>query len=379
MHQRSRITTARAALLALAGIVALAGWMSFPGKASLESLVQPYKRRCSATILLYRARIAQYHALITRKVKTGSYGRAMIEDGVPPISISGDSDESPPVEVLPPVVSTYGQVFEKPPPESPLVKRKTPMPSGETAPRSPDVRTVRHKVPDRMMPPRPDRRPALSKGEGLPPVAPRVWTHGSRERPCVALSFDSGEMSAGRDGCNRLIDHLIATRTPATFFLTGRFAESYPDITKRLGGVRHFELGNHSHTHPDLTGKSPESIAGEIIRTQRAIHRLAGRQGRLFRPPFGKLDPVVKRVAAMNGLQTVLWDVAADDYRKDVTGEQVKRAVLGGVRNGSIILLHMHGDGSASCDALPSIITGLRERGFELVTVSSLIGDKALD
>ncbi|MCU0844461.1 MAG: polysaccharide deacetylase family protein [Spirochaetes bacterium] len=379
MHQRSRISTFHAALLALLGTVALSGWISFPGKASLETLVQPLKHRCHGTIVLYRARIAQYHALFMGKVKTGSYGRAMSEGDVPVFTETRDAEGKIKLEEPVTAESAYRPGSEMPPPESPLVKRKPPTVIIETARQTPDPGKPRQKLPERKTHPAIVRKPVPARMEGLPPVKPMVWKHGSRDRPRVALSFDSGETNAGRDGCNRLIDHLVATGTPATFFLTGRFAESYPDLTRRLGSVRHFELGNHSHTHPDLTGRSSESVANEIMRAQRVIHRLTGRQGRLFRPPFGKIDPVVKQVVAMNGLQTILWDVAADDYRKDVTGEQVKRAVLGGVRNGSIILLHMHGNGSASCDALPSIISGLRSRGFELVMVSSLIGDKALE
>ena len=83
----------------------------------------------------------------------------------------------------------------------------------------------------------------------------------------------------------------------------------------------------------------------------------------------------VNNIAARHGLHTVLWDVAADDYRKDRTGRQVTNSVLAGARNGSIVLLHMHGDGSAACEALPDIIAGLRGRGFELVKVSALIDE----
>ncbi len=107
-------------------------------------------------------------------------------------------------------------------------------------------------------------------------------------------------------------------------------------------------------------------MAEEILHTQRVIHRISGRRGRLFRPPYGKTNSTVNDIAARYGLHTVLWDVAADDYRKDVSGAQVAKSVLAGVRNGSIVLLHMHGDGSSACEALPEIIADSRAR-FELV------------
>ncbi|HSV97204.1 MAG TPA: polysaccharide deacetylase family protein [Spirochaetota bacterium] len=379
MYRRPGFTAAHATLLAFVGIAVFAGWAGLTGKTSLESMVQPIKRRCYAAVVVYRGRIVQYHAHIAKKIKTRSYGRAMLDGDTPALPDSHGADEAMPGLAAAPVVLTYAPGTEKPPPESLLVKGRPPV-----APDAPS-RPARLAPELRRKPLRQILRPPLVPGPQLgrvmelPPVAPRVWKHGPRERPRVALSFDSGEINAGHEGCSRLIDHLVASKTPATFFLTGRFAEGFPEMVRKIGSVRHFELGNHSHTHPDLTGKSSESVTEEILRAQSAIHRLTGRQGRLFRPPYGKVDPVVREAAARNGFHTVLWDVAADDYRNDVTPEQVTRAVLGGVRNGSIILLHMHGNKTASCVAVPAIISGLRNRGFELVMVSSLIGDTVVE
>ncbi len=373
MQRRSPITAAQAALLSLVVTAMLVGWVSVPGRASLESLVQPLKCRCCDIMVIYGTRIIESRAHIVKKIKTRSYGIAWSEGELPALSDYRGTNEAVSPAGPVPVIAAYGPRTENPPPESPLIKRGPPA-VRETAHRSSmDIPDSRRKPKERLSPEPRMPGPKPPHIGVLPPVPPGVWKHGSRERPRVALSFDSGDLGAGRDGCNRLIDHLIADKTPATFFLTGRFAEGYPDIVRRLGSVRHFELGNHSYAHPDLTGRKPGSVADEIMRAQRAIYALTGRQGRLFRPPFGKVDAVVKEVAARHGLYTVLWDVAADDYRREVTSEQVARAVLGGARNGSIVLLHMHGNGSASCEALPAIITGLRGRGFELVTVSSLI------
>jgi peptidoglycan/xylan/chitin deacetylase (PgdA/CDA1 family) len=45
-----------------------------------------------------------------------------------------------------------------------------------------------------------------------------------------------------------------------------------------------------------------------------------------------------------------------------------------GARNGSIIIMHANGRGWHTAEALPQIIAFLRGRGFELVTVSELLG-----
>ena len=372
MRHKSHNTTVRAALLLVAAAV-LSGGMRLSGVEGLEGAVVKLRARVNTTLIRYRERIGDYKVYIAQKIRAGEYGRGAADTAGPksPAPVIGHDERPPalsPVESPPPHPH-----FDGPPPKSPLVRIRTPIASLGRG----SVQIV-DRVPGNGFPavgaPR-STRPRLERAAMTPTVSPASWTNGSRRRPRVALSFDSGEMSAGMTGCERLIDQLVKSETPATFFLTGRFTEGYPDIVRRISSVAHFELGNHSHSHPDLTKKPEKVVEEEILRAQRAIYRISGRRGRLFRPPYGKTSSTVNDVAARYGLHTVLWDVAADDYRKDVSGAQVAKSVLAGAQNGSIVLLHMHGDGSAACEALPEIIAGLRGRGFELVKVSTLIDD----
>ncbi|MHB8928080.1 MAG: hypothetical protein ACYC9Q_10570 [Bacillota bacterium] len=41
-----------------------------------------------------------------------------------------------------------------------------------------------------------------------------------------------------------------------------------------------------------------------------------------------------------------------------------------------MIIFHINGGGVHTAEALPEVIRGLRQRGFELVTVSELLGLK---
>lgn len=373
MQPKSHITVARAALLLIVATVLLTGGMGMPGIEGLESVIGPVRARFIATLTAYRDRVRAYRAHIAHTIRAGEYGRTGADSSVPEPRAASDRNEDYSTPRIPPETPVVAPAADRPPPESPLVKRKPPI-NHYTSPAA--LYDGRRSVIGASSTETPrSTRPHPKRAVLVPAVSSVSWTHGPRNRPRVALSFDSGEMSAGRIGCGRLIDHLVSSGTPATFFLTGRFAEGYPDIVRRIGGVSHFELGNHSHSHPDLTGKPAEAVAEEILRTQRVIHRISGRRGRLFRPPYGKTSSTVNDVAARYGLHTVLWDVAADDYRKEVSGTQVAKSVLAGARNGSIVLLHMHGDESAACEALPEIIAGLRVRGFELVKVSTLIDD----
>jgi peptidoglycan/xylan/chitin deacetylase (PgdA/CDA1 family) len=71
----------------------------------------------------------------------------------------------------------------------------------------------------------------------------------------------------------------------------------------------------------------------------------------------------------------VLWTIDTDDYRLPGT-DAIVRSALNGARPGAIILLHdAGGDRRETVDSLPRIISGLRARGYQLVTVPKLLLD----
>ena len=96
---------------------------------------------------------------------------------------------------------------------------------------------------------------------------------------------------------------------------------------------------------------------------------------RLFRPPGGFTDEFVARAAAAQGFRTVvLWDVDPQDW-KGTPAAAIRARVLSQAHNGAIVLLHMAAPHTA--EALPGIISGLRNKGYELVTVTDLLkGDR---
>ena len=78
----------------------------------------------------------------------------------------------------------------------------------------------------------------------------------------------------------------------------------------------------------------------------------------------------VVRDALSLGERIVLWSVDPGDWQKGATAKQIKRAVLGAVRPGSIVILHDGGgDRTATIAALPGIIKGIRHKGLRLVAI----------
>jgi peptidoglycan-N-acetylglucosamine deacetylase len=196
-------------------------------------------------------------------------------------------------------------------------------------------------------------------------------------RPIVALTFDAG---ANAEGLPSILTTLAAQRVPGTFFLTGDFANHNPTAVRAIvsGGHR---LGNHSATHPYFTDLSDAAIRDQLVRAETAIGVAGGSQVRpLFRFPYG--DRNTRTIAAVNaaGYGAVRWTVDTLGWKgtsSGITVSTVVNRVLGSARPGEIVLMHIgsHPDDRSTldADALPTVITQLRIRGYSFVTLDVLL------
>ena len=203
--------------------------------------------------------------------------------------------------------------------------------------------------------------------------------HGPRDRPRVALTFDVCPTRPPVELDERIVEALLAAHAPATFFVSGRWARTLPDVVRGLAAEPLFEIGNHTFHHPHLTNEPDDEVRHELVATQELLHGLSGRTPRWFRPPFGEVDERVTGVAAEVGLGTVQFDVASGDPASGVTADALVRSVLERAKAGSIIVMHANHRRFPTAVAVPGIIAGLRARGWELVTVSDLVGAPAVE
>jgi peptidoglycan/xylan/chitin deacetylase (PgdA/CDA1 family) len=220
---------------------------------------------------------------------------------------------------------------------------------------------------------------------------PPVITHGPAELPRIALTFDSNmtdlmlrRLDTGqvRSYANvRVIDELQRTHTPATFFLAGKWVQRYPELTRRIAADPTFELGSHSYAHLGFTdhcyqlGILPtDQMAADVERSFQVLAHFGGRQTRYFRFPGGCYDNRALRAIAPVGCTVVQYDIVSHDaFNND--GTAIIHDVLSGAHNGGIVVLHVtEANAPRTADALGPIITGLRARGYQLVTLSELLG-----
>jgi peptidoglycan/xylan/chitin deacetylase (PgdA/CDA1 family) len=197
-------------------------------------------------------------------------------------------------------------------------------------------------------------------------------SHGPRNRPEVALTFDDGPNATTTLAVRDILDQY---GVKATFFEVGKAIRSRPDISRAL--LRDGELlANHSYHHDSTRWLDPRYL--ELSRTQQVFARDVRVCPTFFRPPHGQHTPFMARIVEDHDMTMVTWDVSAGDWATN-DAPLVARRILAGVRPGSIILLHDGLDGRVDVDrtvlvrALPMILQGLRRRGLQPVRLDVLL------
>lgn len=205
-----------------------------------------------------------------------------------------------------------------------------------------------------------------------------VLVHGSRQSRAVALTFDACPTSHVPGFSAAIVEYLVREHVPATFFVSGRWAESHPRELAQLEANPLFEIALHGYRHRKLIGASEAAVLAEIQDGQKALVRLGANPRALFRPPFGDQPHLLAAIARTAGVTPVLWDVAPGDPNPKETATDIERDVLRQVHGGSIIVLHVNGRGVGTTAAVPALVTRLREHGFRFATVSELLQECAL-
>ena len=193
-------------------------------------------------------------------------------------------------------------------------------------------------------------------------------------RPVVALTFDAG---SNGDGVRSILATLRARDARATFFLTGRFARSFPNRSQRMA---HYPIGNHTDTHPHLPDLPDVEIRRELNRAQRSIVSVTGRDPHpLFRFPYGDGSDRALRIANELGYASMRWSVDSLGWLGRDGGRtraSTVARVLDALAPGAIILMHVGSapDGSMlDAAALPEILDGIEARGYRTTVLSAWV------
>lgn len=215
--------------------------------------------------------------------------------------------------------------------------------------------------------------------------------HGDVNQKILALTFDADmtpgmakQITKGDETVwynRKVIDTLRSTNTPATLFLSGMWIETHPQTSKDLAGDPLFELGNHSYSHPGFTTKcfglkpvANKNKSEEIIKTQELLFGLTGKTNIFFRFPGGCYSDTDLALARSLNVLPIQWDNIGHDGFNPNTDEIFAR-LKSQTKNGSIIVLHMHGGRNApkTAEAIEKYIPWAKSQGYEFVKLSTML------
>ena len=187
-----------------------------------------------------------------------------------------------------------------------------------------------------------------------------------REEKLLSISFDC---AWGTEHTDAILSALEAENVRATWFMVEFWTTKYPDYVRKIDEKGH-EIGTHSRTHSNMSALSKESIVDEIKTSSAVITAITGKKVNLFRPPYGDYDDLVVDTLAQMGYYTIQWDVDSLDW-KDLSAGEISSRIIGQAGKGRIILCHNNGKHTA--EALPVVLSTLKNQGYTFVPIGELI------
>jgi len=189
------------------------------------------------------------------------------------------------------------------------------------------------------------------------------------EKKIVSLTFD---ISWGEKAPGPILDILEQKGVKkATFFLSGPWTTTHPEIAKRIKTLG-YEIGNHGHKHDDFNKYPNEWIQEQVSKAETAIFDTTGVKTKLIRTPNGAWDKRVVQKLNQMGYAVIQWNTDSRDWMRPGPDKIVERVLTKAIP-GDIILMHASDSALQTVDALPRIIDGLKQKGYEFATVSELI------
>jgi len=188
--------------------------------------------------------------------------------------------------------------------------------------------------------------------------------------PFMKKKLDDGTVSLYYS--KEIVSYLESEKIPATIFVTGMFAEIYPDLIKETVKYPHIEIANHTYDHAGFQNScyglkkintDAEKIQ-EMEKTQKILTELTGRAPKFFRHPglcHNKNDDLLAQKIGLTVSDDGL--TSGDAFNK--SSKNIIKMVLNKVHDGSVIIMHLGGPNAPAIDvAIKGMVDKLKEDGY---------------
>ena len=129
------------------------------------------------------------------------------------------------------------------------------------------------------------------------------------------------------------------------------------------------EVGNHTYNHPLFSNITEAEIIENVTSVNDIILKATGVKPLLLRPPNGE---ITRDMAVKLEMNIIHWSIDPEDWKYREDPQKVADHIISKAKDGDIILMHDIYESSyeAFCIAVDALVAD----GFELVTVSELLG-----
>ncbi|MEV7197580.1 polysaccharide deacetylase family protein [Streptomyces sp. NPDC093510] len=194
----------------------------------------------------------------------------------------------------------------------------------------------------------------------------------------VAVTFNAAWNDAG---LHSILGELARRHSPATFFLTGDFADRHPAVVRQIAAAGH-GLGNHSFSHPRFKDLGKAGRQHEVVAADRAL-RTAGAGSAVtpfFRFPYSETSPAHIREVNALGFADIEFTTDTNGWKGTQGGMTVDRAVdraVNALRPGAVLQMHVGASQGRTevidAQALPRILEAVTARGYRVIDLRTLL------
>ncbi|WP_010649236.1 polysaccharide deacetylase family protein [Oceanobacillus massiliensis] len=190
---------------------------------------------------------------------------------------------------------------------------------------------------------------------------------GHPEKDMVALLVN---VSWGESYIPEMLSILKENKVKATFFIEGKWAKENSDLVKMIDEEGHV-IGNHAYNHPDMARLSSGDSVEQINQTNQILKAITGEKPKWFAPPSGSFNDQVVQSAHSMDMETILWTVDTIDWKNPSVSVMINR-VTEKIHPGATVLMHPT---SSTANGLDQLIKLIKERGYKLGTIETLLSE----
>ena len=224
--------------------------------------------------------------------------------------------------------------------------------------------------------------PTPTPERSIASLAGGEYGRGNLDRKEISLTFDCG---ASGVPTSAILEALRKEGVRATFFITGQWARTYPNLTRQI--AEEHEIANHSFSHPEFILLTNAQILEEMDKTEQIIADITGKSTKPFwRPPYGNRDSRVNSVVAQAGWPySIMWTVErtaqgwitgdSGDWT-NISPQEVTFNIMRASELGNGIITVSHCGSTQTAASLSQTLEILKSKGFRITTVSEILGSQ---